>query len=164
MNTKALISCVSDLVRIPDCWFSHEAALLSYRTTVETYLKDDPEGNTGSLAKVSADELATKLKDKMTNISGLQTGLEKLRQYLKVWWLCSDPYLMNGFSHYYQLDESTFIFRGIRSEFQFSYKFLIKVLLANRIATDGTPRSATSHLWLYCLPLPVSHKQDARLK
>ena len=31
---------------------------------------------------------------------------------------CSfNPYLTNGFSHYYQLDESTFIFRGVRSDF-----------------------------------------------
>ena len=28
-----------------------------------------------------------------------------------------NPYLMNGFSHRYQLGESTFIFRGVRSEF-----------------------------------------------
>ena len=28
-----------------------------------------------------------------------------------------NPYLMNGFSHHYQLDESTFIFRGVRSDF-----------------------------------------------
>ena len=28
-----------------------------------------------------------------------------------------NPYLTNGFSHYYHLGESTFIFRGIRSDF-----------------------------------------------
>ena len=33
---------------------------------------------------------------------------------------------------------------------------------ANRIAPDGTPHSAASHLGLYCLPM--SHKKDARLK
>ena len=27
------------------------------------------------------------------------------------------PYLTNGFSHRYHLDESTFIFRGVRSDF-----------------------------------------------
>ena len=37
----------------------------------------------------------------------------------------------------------------------------MKVLLANRIAPDGTPRSAASHLGLFCLP--VTHKRDARL-
>ena len=81
-------------------------------------------------------------------------------------WACPlirlNPYLMNGFSHHNQLDESTFIFRGIRSEFRFSYKFLMKILFANRIVTDGTPHSVALHLWLYCLPM--SHKKDARLK
>ena len=28
-----------------------------------------------------------------------------------------NPYLKNGFSHRYQLDGSTFIFRGVRSDF-----------------------------------------------
>ena len=32
--------------------------------------------------------------------------------------------------------------------------------LANRIAPDGTPRFAASHLGLFCLPM--SHKKDAR--
>ena len=31
---------------------------------------------------------------------------------------------------------------------------------ANRIAPDGTPHSAASHLGLFCLPM--SHKLDAR--
>ena len=32
--------------------------------------------------------------------------------------VCSfNPYLTNGFSHHYQLGESTFIFRGVRSDF-----------------------------------------------
>ena len=30
-----------------------------------------------------------------------------------------NPYLTNGFSHRYQLGESTFIFRGVRSDFYF---------------------------------------------
>ena len=38
----------------------------------------------------------------------------------------------------------------------------MKFLCANRIAPDGTPRSAASHLGLCCLP--ISHKKDARLK
>ena len=37
----------------------------------------------------------------------------------------------------------------------------MKFLCANRIAPDGTPRSATSHLGLCCLPM--SHKKDVRL-
>ena len=28
-----------------------------------------------------------------------------------------NPYLTNGFSHHYHLGESTFIFRGVRSDF-----------------------------------------------
>ena len=37
----------------------------------------------------------------------------------------------------------------------------MKFLCANRIAPDGTPRCAASHLGLYCLPM--SRKRDARL-
>ena len=38
----------------------------------------------------------------------------------------------------------------------------MKFLLANKLAPDGTPRSAASHLGL--CSLPMSHKRDARLK
>ena len=37
----------------------------------------------------------------------------------------------------------------------------MKFLLANRLAPDGTPHFATSHLGLFCFPM--SHKKDARL-
>ena len=40
--------------------------------------------------------------------------------------------------------------------------FSMKFICANRIDPDGTPRSAASHLGLYCLPM--SHKKDVRLK
>ena len=41
----------------------------------------------------------------------------------------------------------------------------MKFLCANRIAPDGTPRSAASHLGLFCLfCLHFFHKKDARLK
>ena len=73
-----------------------------------------------------------------------------------------NPYLTNGFSHHYQLDESTFIFRGVRSDLYFLSDFSMTFSLANIIAPDGTPRSAASHLVLFCLPM--SHKRDARLK
>ena len=73
-----------------------------------------------------------------------------------------NPYLTNGFSHHYQLGESTFIFRDVRSDFYFLSHFLMKFLQANRIAPDGTPRSAASHLGLCCLPM--SHKKDTRVK
>ena len=71
-------------------------------------------------------------------------------------------YLMNGFSHHYQLGESTFIFRGARSDFYFLSHFSMKFLCANRIAPDGMPRIAASHLGLCWLHM--SHKKDARLK
>ena len=70
--------------------------------------------------------------------------------------------LTNGFSHHYQLGESTFIFRGVRSDFYFLSRFSMKSFQANRIAPDGTPHSVASHLGLCCLPM--SHKRDARLK
>ena len=40
--------------------------------------------------------------------------------------------------------------------------FSKKFPCANRVARDGTPRLAASHLGLCCLP--VSHKKEARLK
>ena len=51
------------------------------------------------------------------------------------------PYLTNGFSHHYQLDESTFIFRGVRCDFYFLSHFSMNFLCANSIAPNGTPRS-----------------------
>ena len=56
-----------------------------------------------------------------------------------------NPFLTNGFSHHCHLGESIFIFRGIRSDFKFSYRFLMKILLTNRIPPDGTLGSAASH-------------------
>ena len=64
--------------------------------------------------------------------------------------------LTNGFSHHYQLDESTFVFRGVRGDFYFLTYCSMKFLCANRIAP------AASHLGLCCLPM--SHKRDARRK
>ena len=75
-----------------------------------------------------------------------------------------NPYLTNGFSHRYQLDESTFIFRGVRNDLYLLSHFSMKILCANRMAPDGTPRSAASHPGLFCLPTCMSHKRDARLK
>ena len=37
----------------------------------------------------------------------------------KFYMLTFNPYLTNGFSHHYHLDESTFIFRSVRIEFYF---------------------------------------------
>ena len=71
-------------------------------------------------------------------------------------------FMMNGFTHHYHLGESSLIFRGFRCDFRILLYFLMKFPQANRIAPDGTPRSAASHLGLFCLPM--SHIRDARLK
>ena len=70
-----------------------------------------------------------------------------------------NPLVTNGLFHPYNLDESIFIFRGIRSHF--SFHFSMKIKSANRIAPDATPRFAASHLGRFCLPM--SHKKHARL-
>ena len=75
--------------------------------------------------------------------------------------MLTNPFLTNGFSHYYHLGEPTFILRGIRSGVNFSNKFIMKILFAKRIVPDGPPHSAASCLGLFCLPM--SHKKDTRL-
>ena len=49
-----------------------------------------------------------------------------------VWYLGWDlefnPFMMNGFSHHYHLDESIFIFRGVRSDYYFLFHFSMKFL------------------------------------
>ena len=72
-----------------------------------------------------------------------------------------NPHVTNGLSHPYHLDESTFIYRFIRRSFSFLFHFSMEFMKANRIARDGTPRLAASHLGLFCLPM--SHKKEARL-
>ena len=69
--------------------------------------------------------------------------------------------MTNAFSHHYQLGESNFIFRSVRSNFYVLSHFSMKFLCANRIAPDRTSRSVASHMGLLCLP--TSHKKDARL-
>ena len=54
-----------------------------------------------------------------------------------------------------------FLFLGESGAFFILISFSMKIMLANRIAPDGTPRFAASHLRLVCLPM--SHKKDARL-
>ena len=56
---------------------------------------------------------------------------------------------------------SPFHFKGHRCIFSILFNFSMNILKANRIAPDGTPRFAASHLGLFCLPM--SHKKDARL-
>ena len=64
-----------------------------------------------------------------------------------------NPLMTNEFTHYYHLGESTVIFRGVRSDFEFLFHFSTKFFYANRIAPDVTPPSAASHLGLYSLPM-----------
>ena len=59
-----------------------------------------------------------------------------------------NPRVTNGLSHPYLLDESTFIFRDIKGNFSFLFHFSMKIMSANRITPDGTPRFAASHLGL----------------
>ena len=72
-----------------------------------------------------------------------------------------NPLVTNGLSHPYHLDEFTFIFRGVMSNFSFLFHFSMKFMKANRVAPDGTLHFAASHLGLFCLPM--SNKKDARL-
>ena len=77
--------------------------------------------------------------------------------------LCGNlnPLVTNGLSYPYHLDESIFIYGGIRSIFSFLFHFSMKFMSASRIALNGTPRLAAAHLELFCLPM--SHKKKARL-
>ena len=59
-----------------------------------------------------------------------------------------NPLVMNGLSHPYKFNESTFIFRDVRSNF--SLHFSMEFLWADRIAPDGTPHFAASQLGLFC--------------
>ena len=63
-----------------------------------------------------------------------------------LWYDRFNPYLMNGLSHHYHLGESTVIIRGIRSDFEYLFHFLMKFLWENRIVPPGV-----LHLGLYCL-------------
>ena len=69
--------------------------------------------------------------------------------------------MLNAMSHPYYLDESTFNFRGIRSNFSYLFHFAMKFMKTNRIAPDGMPHFVGSYLGQFCLPM--SHKKDTRL-
>ena len=70
-----------------------------------------------------------------------------------------NPYVTNGLSHPYHLDESTFFFRGIRSNFL----FFISLLNEKHVSKQNSPRwdAAFSQFVPFCLPM--SHRKDARL-
>ena len=77
--------------------------------------------------------------------------------------LCFNPYLSNVHPDPYHLDESTFIVRDIRINYLFLFHFTMnmKIMKSNRIASDGTPRLAASHMGLFCFPM--SHQKNVRL-
>ena len=45
-----------------------------------------------------------------------------------LWKMLINLYLTNGFSHHYHLEESTFSFRGVRSDFEILFNFSMKIL------------------------------------
>ena len=80
---------------------------------------------------------------------------------------------MNGFTHHYHLGEFILILGASGLILKFNSIFFEEIPLSKQNsprwdATElgrhrtGTPRSAASHLGLFCLPM--SHKRDARLK
>ena len=71
-----------------------------------------------------------------------------------------NPLVTNGISQSYQLDESTCVLRGIRSNCSCLFYFSMKIMSENRIALDRTPLFAASRLGLFSLPM--SNKKDAR--
>ena len=70
------------------------------------------------------------------NMAKIRVSIYFKRSHIQINNYCvnTNPYLTNGFSHHYQLGESTFIFRDIRGDFKFSYKYLMKIRSANRVA------------------------------
>ena len=72
------------------------------------------------------------------------------------------PFLTDGFSHYYRLAKSTFIVRGIRSDFKDLSNLSMKFLLANRIAPDET--FLRCHVWGYIVCLCPTNRTSSVLE
>ena len=77
--------------------------------------------------------------------------MDKVAEFLKTaevkyLFMQLNPILTNGFSRHYHLSESTFSFRGFKSDVNFSCKFLMKILLANKMC-----QNVASHLGLFWL-------------
>ena len=51
-----------------------------------------------------------------------------------------NPYLMNGISHHYQLDGSTFSFTGVRSDFKILFLFFDEIPMSKQ----NSPRCDTA--------------------
>ena len=76
-------------------------------------------------------------------------------------WAMINQYVMNGLSILIIWMGPLSFLGSSGVIFHFHFIFSMKFMEANRIATDGTPTFAASHLRLFCLPM--SHKKDARL-
>ena len=59
------------------------------------------------------------------------------------------PNKLGGLSHPYQMGESIFIFRGIRSKNSVLFHFSMKFMKANRIAPDGMQLFLWRHIRVY---------------
>ena len=58
------------------------------------------------------------------------------------------PCLTNGFSHHYYLEESTFIFRGVRHDFYFFISFFDEISMCKQnIAPQMGRRVLRRHIW-----------------
>ena len=64
--------------------------------------------------------------------------------------------MMNGLAHHYHLGEPTVIFRGFKSDFEFSFHYSMEFLFANRIAPDG--------MHLYCFYIKNTFSYDNKRK
>ena len=70
-----------------------------------------------------------------------------------------NPFMLNGISHGYLLEQSVSVLRDVRWYFSFLFKFY-KIMQANSGDPDQTPHYVVSDLGL-CY-LPMSHIKDAR--
>ena len=72
-----------------------------------------------------------------------------------------NPLVTNGLSHPYHSDESISILGTAEVFVTFLFHVSMKIMSANRIAPDGTPRFAASHLM--AILFAYVHKKDARI-
>ena len=69
-----------------------------------------------------------------------------------------NPFMPNGISHYYQLEQSISVLMDFRWYFSFLFMFQYKNMLANSEDPDQNPHSVASDLGLHYLPM--SHKRN----
>ena len=69
-----------------------------------------------------------------------------------------NPFMPNGISHRYQLEQSITVLRDVRWYFSFYSSFNRKIMQANSGDPDQTPHFVALDLGLHYLPM--SHKKD----